>query len=322
MASAGAQMTGTKPLDASQPPLIFGEVLFDRFPGEGNGELREVLGGAPFNVAWHLHAFGVSPGFISCIGEDLLGQRILAAMTEHGMDTSLVQQDATRPTGTVEVSLKQGEPSYDIIAERAYDVIDPAGLPRVAPGQLLYHGSLAARHAVSAGALWQLRATGGPAVFVDVNLRAPWWTLEQVAALLHGASWVKLNADELTLLAPAADSPEQRAHRLIDSNGLRAAFVTLGAEGALAVTAEGDCVRLPPPRITHFIDAVGAGDGFAAILILGLLNQWPLELTMERAQAFASAIVGQRGATSRDARFYRAFRQAWQPTENQARQQP
>ena len=44
---------------------IFGEVLFDCFP-----DGREVLGGAPFNVAWHLHAFGQSPVFVSRVGDD------------------------------------------------------------------------------------------------------------------------------------------------------------------------------------------------------------------------------------------------------------
>ena len=50
-------------------PLIFGEVLFDRFP---DGSI--VLGGAPFNIAWHLQAFKQSPLFISRVGDDPLGQ--------------------------------------------------------------------------------------------------------------------------------------------------------------------------------------------------------------------------------------------------------
>ena len=47
----------------TQRPVIFGEVLFDRFP---DGSV--VLGGAPFNVAWHLQAFGRAPLFISTGG--------------------------------------------------------------------------------------------------------------------------------------------------------------------------------------------------------------------------------------------------------------
>ena len=46
-------------------PLVFGEVLWDCFP-----DGQQVLGGAPFNVAWHLHAFGISPLFVSRVGQD------------------------------------------------------------------------------------------------------------------------------------------------------------------------------------------------------------------------------------------------------------
>ncbi|MES9966998.1 MAG: carbohydrate kinase, partial [Sedimenticola sp.] len=54
---------------------IFGEVLFDIFPGD-----ERVLGGAPFNVAWHLQAFQAEPLFISRIGNDPLGREIRLRM--------------------------------------------------------------------------------------------------------------------------------------------------------------------------------------------------------------------------------------------------
>jgi fructokinase len=59
------------------------------------------------------------------------------------------------------------------------------------------------------------------------------------------------------------------------------------------------------------VDAVGAGDGFASVLILGLIRNWPVQQTLDRAQAFASAIVGQRGATARDPGFYAPFLDDW-----------
>ncbi|NIR30149.1 MAG: carbohydrate kinase, partial [Gammaproteobacteria bacterium] len=52
-------------------PVVFGEVLFDQFE-DGDA----VLGGAPFNVAWHLQGLGLRPFFASRIGEDRLGERV------------------------------------------------------------------------------------------------------------------------------------------------------------------------------------------------------------------------------------------------------
>ena len=56
---------------------IFGEVLFDHF-----ADGKRVLGGAPFNVAWHLQAFGEAPHFISRVGDDAEGDEIQAAMRD------------------------------------------------------------------------------------------------------------------------------------------------------------------------------------------------------------------------------------------------
>lgn len=291
--------------DPTQAPVVFGEALFDCFP-DGS----EVLGGAPFNVAWHLAAFGAAPVFVSRVGDDPLGTRIEAAMQRLGMTTVGLQRDPAHATGTVQVKLEDGEPSYDIVAGSAYDFIDAGALPTPPTGGLLYHGTLALRNANSAAALERLRADTD-AVFLDVNLRPPWWSLEQVQTRLSAARWAKLNTDELALLAPAGDSPESRAEALMERHALERVYATLGAAGAFALTADGSLERISPGTGIEVVDAVGAGDGFAAVLILGLLRGWTLGDTLERAQTFASAIVARRGATIDDPDFYAGFLDLW-----------
>jgi len=292
--------------DRTQPPLVFGEVLFDCFP-----DGAEVLGGAPFNVAWHLQAFGAGPVFISRVGKDALGERITQAMTARGMTTLALQRDPSHATGAVQVKLAGGEPSYDIVDDVAYDHIDAVALPPMPSGGLLYHGSLAMRRADSADALHTLRGRLDPAVFVDVNLRDPWWSKDQLEHLIEGAAWVKLNAGELALLVPEGDDVEDRAKRLRERYGLQAVFATMGADGALAVSADERVDRVAPGPSVEVVDTVGAGDGFAAALILGLLRGWPMPDMLARAQGFASAIVGRRGATVDDPAFYAPFTNQW-----------
>jgi len=55
---------------------LFGEALADIFPK------RRVWGGAPLNVARHLHAFGVQSLLITCLGLDPLGDELLQAIQE------------------------------------------------------------------------------------------------------------------------------------------------------------------------------------------------------------------------------------------------
>lgn len=280
---------------------IFGEVLFDHFP-----DGKRVLGGAPFNVAWHLQAFGQRPHFISRVGLDPEGEAVRKAMQDWGMDTTGLQTDTRRPTGRVSVSLEGGEPSYDIVHPCAYDAIGDAVQPPVDCG-LLYHGSLALRDAISRQNALELIQRGPGMLFVDVNLRPPWWQKEQVLAMVRQAHWVKLNRDELDLLHPSAGG----AAGFLHDHGLQGLVLTHGAEGAELLTIDGERHAVQPRAGLKVVDTVGAGDAFASVIILGLVSGWPLGLTLRRAQDFASGLVGQRGATVSDAGFYRPFIKDW-----------
>jgi fructokinase len=59
------------------------------------------------------------------------------------------------------------------------------------------------------------------------------------------------------------------------------------------------------------VDTVGAGDGFASVILLGLSRQWPLALILDHAGDFATALVSQRGATIKDPAVYQQFLKAW-----------
>jgi fructokinase len=287
-------------------PLIFGEVLFDLFPDGST-----VLGGAPFNVAWHLQAFGGSPLFISRVGNDSLGRRIRNAMEAWGLSTAGLQQDSEHPTGTVEVRIEGGQPAYDIVTNRAYDHIRADNVPPATPA-LIYHGMLALRNPVSAGTLSTLKKEYKAPVFLDVNLRPPWWNPQQVREALHDARWVKLNEDELDVLVEGASTPANKIKTLLDSRSVELVILTCGSNGAAAFTRAGKAAEVEPGADIPVVDTVGAGDAFTSVTILGLMLEWPLQQTVERAQEFASAIVGVRGATIQDKSFYQPFIQSWE----------
>jgi fructokinase len=287
-------------------PVIFGEVLFDHFP---DGSV--VLGGAPFNVAWHLQALGISPLLISRVGDDPLGHRILDTMSAWGMDLSGIQLDTDHPTGTVEVTFERSEPRFDIVSDRAYDFIDSAKLPTIAAPALLYHGSLALRSPHSRNAAEQLLAEDKTPVFMDVNLRPPWWKKSQLRSLLERATWAKLNDVELLELETAEDDLQTRARKLQLELELELVIITLGKKGAMALGADGTVKNVTPNSGDKLVDSVGAGDAFSAIVIYGLLRGWDLQKILERAQAFASAIVGIRGATPSEREFYKPFINDW-----------
>ncbi len=290
-------------------PLIFGEVLFDRF-ADGTA----ILGGAPFNVAWHLQPFGLEPLFISSVGADSLGEQVRRAMQDWGMDLSGLQTASLYPTGVVDVSFRQGEPHYHIVPDSAWDYIRPGGLPALPAAGLLYHGSLALRQEVSRTTWQWLQEQTSVPRFIDINLRDPWWDRETIGDLLAGVHWLKLNGDELAQIVPQLPDTEGRIRHLLNVLPLAWLIVTQGEAGALAVSAQGERLRVRPEQAARVVDTVGAGDAFSSVLIVGLLKGWPMEQTLRYAQQFAGAVVGLRGATSRDRDFYQPFIESWQLT--------
>jgi fructokinase len=279
--------------------IVFGEVLFDRFT---SGE--QVLGGAPFNVAWHLQAFGDKPQFISRIGQDAAGEEIRDVMADWGMTSEFVQTDTQYPTGRVDVDIIDDEPHYDIVSNMAYDFIEPVDEQSIATNSILYHGSLALRQAQSKQAFDKLCRRNDLAIFVDVNLRPPWWQKQDVEHYLHQARWAKLNHDELVIIGIENNDTAQAAMHLQTHYDLEQVIITQGAEGALVCTKQHDIIRIAPPKVDQFIDTVGAGDAFTARYIHGLLHGEEIRDTLEAAQKFAIKIIALRGATPSALSFY------------------
>lgn len=295
----------------SDRAVIFGEVLFDCFP---DGQM--VMGGAPFNVAWHLKGFNKDPLLISCLGADEYSKKVLARMQAWGLDTRGIQQNKAYPTGQVEISLTpHGQPSFSILPDQAYDFIDSNQVKKIVSVQkiaLLYHGTLAARNKSSMQALTYLRKQYHNNIFVDVNLRQPWWNQRLVKDLVQASRWVKLNDDELFTLS---ENKQQNINSLASAYkknySIKQLILTLGEKGAL-LCDESSIYKGTPVMVHKIMDTVGAGDAFSAIIILGVLNGWSAGLAMPRALEFAALICGQRGATLMDRNIYTELIHKWE----------
>lgn len=285
---------------SSVPVYIFGEVLFDYFP---DGE--KIIGGAPFNVAWHLQALGAQPRFISRIGEDDAGREIEQAMSGWGMNLADMQHDRIHPTGQVQVTINDGEPGYTIAPDCAYDFISAVELRKPFPPGILYHGSLCLRNLISAEALTAFLQQSGMRVFLDVNLRSPWWTKSQVKNLLRTANWVKMNQDELRLLGHPETDLALQVPAFLEKFDLDQLILTCGEKGARVYARNGELHSVTPGLIETPVDTVGAGDAFSAVYLQGLRSALPIREALNRAQQFASRVIQLRGATTTDRSIYR-----------------
>jgi fructokinase len=293
--------------------VLFGEVLADIFPD------RSVLGGAPFNVARHLKAFGLNPVLITRLGNDGLRDEVLQMMSQNDMETVGIQCNNNHPTGQVRVHLENGTHRFEILPLQAYDFIHPAVVRMTALSahpELVYYGTLAQRHDISRRALKTLlRSTDAPK-FLDINLRAPWYDESVLRQSLQYADIVKLNDDELALLSEMfkmrGTDPDSQVKELMTRFDIRQVVITCGERGAWQISRNGKKVETGARNLpVRVVDTVGAGDGFASVWILGMLLRWPMPKTLERANVFAASICEIRGALPDHADFYLPFVQKW-----------
>ncbi|OIQ96681.1 2-dehydro-3-deoxygluconokinase [mine drainage metagenome] len=288
---------------------LFGEVLADIFPD------RSVLGGAPYNVARHLQVFGQHPVLVTRTGNDSLREAFLAEMTRLGMDDSGVQCDQIHPTGQVIVHLDESGHRFEILPDQAYDHIHAGVVHLITMAthpSMVYFGTLAQRSLESRLALDMFLSETKSPRFLDINLRDPWYDKHIIKRSLLRANIVKLNEEELQVIAGlfrlAGSGLRDYGLHLIEMFNLDCLLVTCGANGAWMLSRDGVETRSSGKALHGgLVDTVGAGDGFAAVCILGILGNWDADVMLDRANAFAAALCGVRGAMPQNRDFYVPF---------------
>ncbi|MBU0729306.1 MAG: carbohydrate kinase [Proteobacteria bacterium] len=275
--------------------IAVGEVVWDMFP-----DGRKVLGGAPVNVAYHLHTLGVEIGIISRIGSDILGEATVEKFKALGLPLDGLQR-GDLPTGEVQVTVDgNNEPHFEIIAPAAWDNLDE-GLAMDFAGDSkfdLVFGTLAQRDSRSRNVIGKLRAKASRR-FYDVNLRPPFTTPELVLDSLGQNDIAKVNGHELLKIAGwsgcGGESKKDSARNLLERFDIKVLVVTEGSRGAWLVT--GDQYFEDSGVKVEISDTVGAGDSFFAALIEGYVKGVPWAESLARANKRGAYVASQNGAT-------------------------
>ena len=273
-----------------------GEALWDEFPDGPR------FGGAPANFACHAAMLGADASLVSRVGDDDLGARAVAALRACGVDASHVGTGPF-PTGTVRVELDPaGKPTFTIREGVAWDRLawsdDLEAL--AARADAVCFGTLGQRSTESRETIRRfLTATGPNGVrLFDVNLRPPFYDRQVVLDSLNLANALKLNDDELPIVASMLGLSGTEAGLMAElARRYRLPLVALtrGARGAMLL-ARGtfyECAALP----VKVVDTVGAGDAFTAALTLGWLRGDDLGDVGRRACRVAEFVCSQAGAT-------------------------
>ena len=280
-------------------PIIvgIGEILFDIL-----GESEE-LGGAPANFAYHVNKLGAEGQAISAVGDDPRGQTALEELRKRNLSTDYITILEGIQTGFVEATLDEsGIASYMFPSNIAWDHLHlNRKTVRIAPKvSAVCFGSLAQRSEPSRKAIHrflELAPKTALKVF-DLNLRQSFYSLDIIQQSLQYADIIKLNDEELPVLAKMLGlTGEDRAvlTALVINHGLQLAMLTRGNNGSLLVSPNGYSDH-PGITVEKVVDTIGAGDAFTASTVVSLLEAHDLQTVNEKANTLAAQVCSHKGA--------------------------
>lgn len=257
-------------MSATPDVIALGETMLSMVALDGPLEeatsFRATHGGAESNACVALARSGRSAAWVSRLGADPMGDRILAALRTEGVDVSWVTRDPGRPTGLMLRDVVGGVRYYR--AGSAASALAPGDLDDVPVEE--------ARAVFASGITMLLGRDPGRAVgellrrargrrVLDLNLRLGLWGSDRAVTLIEplfrSCDLLFGGVDELRAFEEGSD-PETLA-RAVARRGPDEVVVKRGREGAGALDREGRWHEVALPPVPD-VDPVGAGDAFDA----------------------------------------------------------
>ena len=259
------------------PLVVVGESLVD-IVLDLEGNTIEAVGGSPLNVAVGLARLEVPTLFITEVGDDEHGRRVVEHVRSSGAEITPTSVQPGRRTATATARLGADDRvSYEF--DLAWE-LEAQELPELSG---LHVGSLGASLSPGRPAVVDLaRQAAANDVFVsyDPNIRPAflherkqaWLDTLELAAL---STLIKVSEDDLELLRPD-ESSVSPARELLAGRCTELVIITRAAAGAIAIS---DLFQLevPAPPV-ELVDTLGAGDSFMSA-VLAILTGWGIPAT-------------------------------------------
>jgi len=262
--------------DIFVPPL-------ERLPAAGElvatGEFLVQPGGCAANVALALAALGVPAAVSGRVGEDTFGELLVGDLRRRGVDTGAVVRTAGAHTSTTVILPVTGEDRRYIHTFGANAAFSTDDVPAeaLAAATVIYVGGYLMLPALQQTPLVKmLKQARGRGATVVLDVAVPAGTQSPLAALeslLPLADYFVPNVDEARAITGERD-PRKQADRLM-ACGAERVLIKLGERGTY-VRCAGLEFEMPAPAV-NAVEPSGAGDAFAAGLIVGIQERWEIE---------------------------------------------
>ncbi|MEK5477193.1 sugar kinase [Paenibacillus sp. FSL R5-0407] len=283
--------------------ITFGESMALLIAEGGKGleyarSLEPSFGGAESNVAIGLARLGHASGWCGRLGNDPFGQRIMKSIRGEGVDVSRAELTEEAPTGLMIRENVAGKSSvYYYRKQSAASRMAPEHLDEeyIASAKILHvtgiTPALGASCADTVAAAMDMAKRHGVKVSFDPNLRLKLWGVDEARKVLlplaMKADYFLPGLDELKLLYET-DSMDAILAKLDELPG---ASVIKGGENETYLYEKGKLTAVPYFKAEHVVDTVGAGDGFCAGFLAGLLREYSLEESVRLGNLIGSQVI-------------------------------
>lgn len=287
--------------------ITFGESMGLMMPMGNMGiEYSQLLectfGGAESNLAIGLARLGIQVGWFSQLGDDPLGTMIMKKIRGEGVDISRVLRTSTASTGLMMRELVGGQASVHYYRRSsAASLMSPDLLDEsyIAGARILHVTGItmaiseSARETVIEAV--RLARKHGVKVSFDPNLRLKLWSIKEarqfILPLAEEADYFLPGLDELRLLYDTNEDDEVFAKL----HALGKVCIVKGGDRATYLVENGHITTVPYFPVEQVVDTVGAGDGFCAGFLSGLIREQPLEESVRLGNLLGSMVIQNEG---------------------------
>ena len=285
--------------------LCLGEAMVEFNQSNPDGSFVMGIGGDTSNVAIAAARSGARAGYVTTVGADMFGDRLLELWARENVDPLGILRREDAPTGVYFVTHgPQGHQFSYLRKGSAASLMRPADLPRglIEAAKFLHVSAIS--QAISATAAETVMAAIGLArgagvrVSYDTNLRLKLWPLERARGVIHEAmalAHIARPSLEDARLLTGLEAPDAIADFYLKL-GADTVALTMGGDGVLLATPQ-KRERFQPLAV-DFVDATGAGDCFSGAFLARLARGDDAFAAARYANAAAALSTTRHGAVA------------------------
>ena len=289
-----------------QDVLTIGDAMItmnpkQRGPMRFTTEFERKIGGAELNVAIGCARLGLQTGMISRLGRDEFGRHIFNTLRGEGIDVSgIALEDNYATPVNFKETLENGNgrtfyyrfpsPTEEITLQHIKEQL--SGQPKVFYITGVF-ASLRPENVEMLREVLRFAREQGVLTAMDPNIRLRLWSREEageaIRSLLPYVDLMLSGRDEADMLFGVQSLEEHIAS--FQSYGIERVIIKNGSEGAAGKSGSGETVHQSAEKVEKVADTVGAGDGFNAGFLYGLLQGYPLEKALKIGSAAGAKVV-------------------------------